>query len=615
MFVDAASYNKYGYRKYILPKFDSNSINQTEINELFNKLNNKKDIYYLFNILLISKNYCHLVINNKYLLDKMEPLIKKYAPLYKYLFGYVWITLYMEECTKKSRTTINDRYVFDLETACRLPFFPFNSNDAHMNPYLPLLISKKVLNFRESFRSLGMISGHNGYGLCTPEEFKTRLKIFSSGQSSDELSIFKNVDWEGIAITGSIMTACLQKRNPLVDLFSHLPNDEAIYNRYFQEYYATSDIDIMCNYTIKTEFVDKVHQLYNCIKNNIMNNNNNNEAGNSVKLIPCKTLAIFVKTEYIKKYMVNNLDLNLPFAPTLENIIKNKDIDVIKEFFYNIYTDRLAQKSDMPSSPKYYDIYNIVPIEDTKIYIVENNDINGNANHDVNGDEHKIDDIDLISFSENLKYKIESPFLLRKIELFQIKYTDFFSTVSKFHLPCVRAFYNGDKVYLLPSTISAFMTMTNIDYKYYSGSNPACEINLKNNQRGYSVVLNDSEKIRLIDYCSRLPKWKKIMKLNVHNKQNINNILEVKDISNNYYKPRWINFDLYELCDPVDHNYSNVINTMVHTKKDLANEYKLRFGYDQTESTINFLNYKTINEKGYINPLKLWLIDAAFDEL
>ena len=78
----------------------------------------------------------------------------------------------------------------------------------------------------------------------------------------------------------------------------------------------------------------------------------------------------------------------------------------------------------------YYDIYNIVPIEDTKIYIVENNDINGNANHDVNGDEHKIDDIDLISFSENLKYKIESPFLLRKIELFQIKHLKFTVTLK-----------------------------------------------------------------------------------------------------------------------------------------------------------------------------------------
>ena len=127
--------------------------------------------------------------------------------------------------------------------------------------------------------------------------------------------------------------------------------------------------------------------------------------------------------------------------------------------------------------------------------------------------------------------------------------------------------------------------------------------------------MNDNEKVTLIDYCSRLPKWTKLMKLNIHNKYNIKNILSVKDVSNICYKPRSINSDLYEGCHLVDNNYSDVVNTLVHTKIDLINEYKMRFNYDQADSSINFLNYKTINEKGYVNPLKLWLIDAAFEEL
>ena len=60
-------------------------------------------------------------------------------------------------------------------------------------------------------------------------------------------------------------------------------------------------------------------------------------------------------------------------------------------------------------------------------------------------------------------------------EFFKTRYEgSFFSTVSQFHLPCVRGFYNGDDVKLLPSCISAAMTLVNMDYKYFARKFIAC---------------------------------------------------------------------------------------------------------------------------------------------
>ena len=64
--------------------------------------------------MLISKQYCNFVINNEKLLDLMKPILDDNMELYRYTLGYTWVTFYMEECIKKTYTTMNDRFVFDL---------------------------------------------------------------------------------------------------------------------------------------------------------------------------------------------------------------------------------------------------------------------------------------------------------------------------------------------------------------------------------------------------------------------------------------------------------------------------------------------------------------------
>lgn len=74
-----------------------------------------------------------------------------------------------------------------------------------------------------------------------------------------------------------------------------------------------------------------------------------------------------------------------------------------------------------------------------------------------------------MKISEYTRFKIKSPLLSRPIEAFKSQGEDFFKTVSRFHLPCVRAYYTGDNVYMTPTFITAMMTCVNTEYKYFSG--------------------------------------------------------------------------------------------------------------------------------------------------
>jgi hypothetical protein len=67
-----------------------------DINQLFSTLNHKQK-FLLFSNLMVSKKYCHLVVNNYNILNLMSNEIKRFAPLFRYLMSYTWIRFYFEE--------------------------------------------------------------------------------------------------------------------------------------------------------------------------------------------------------------------------------------------------------------------------------------------------------------------------------------------------------------------------------------------------------------------------------------------------------------------------------------------------------------------------------------
>ena len=88
------------------------------------------------------------------------------------------------------------------------------------------------------------------------------------------------------------------------------------------------------------------------------------------------------------------------------------------------------------------------------------------------------------------------------------------STVANFHMPCVRAYYNGDNVYMTPSFISAHMTFMNIDYKYFAGSKDPINIINKYRMRGFGCWLNKNELNTCIKYIYEVPFWNNLFNIN-----------------------------------------------------------------------------------------------------
>lgn len=574
-----------------------------KITKIFNMLDSENELYVLFNTLLVSKDYCHTVINNEYILNKMAPIINKYLPLYKYLSSYAWLTLYTEECIFKTKTTINSRYVFDINTASNLPFFPFCYDDLYQNPYISLTVSENILNSKNNCLSLPMIEGFDGYGVTDLIEFKKRFNVFTTGDVNK--NIFDNIDWTNLAISGSSITACIQKKSPLFNLINNLDNindknlDDNNYTNlwlnYFNNYYKDSDIDLMCSEKSVFKFMDKAADVINCIEKNL-NIKINSE--------PIKTYCIVVSGHYITHRLEHiNAYVNLNW--TVEDVIKNINSDIMKKYFYDIYYNTKLQTNNIfkqlykeTPNPLYNEFYKIMNLEDINISLVTYDMVKNKKiildnevcyyindyiiNNKVPEDKNYL----ALKISESIKFKIKSEHMKHNIEIFKVNNNDFFGVVAKFHLGVVRAYYNGYNVYLLPSCITALMTGINIDYNYFASIRNPIEILHKYRSRGYSVLLNKKEKEYMVKYIKNNDEFKKLYESDIFGTKNINH-------------------SIFNSTNKKDYKYIN-------TFEDFKNYYKTKYNYND-KYEIDMLKLKVINSNGNIIPLKPWISKAYFD--
>lgn len=562
---------KFYFNSLDLYKIDDKlSLTKEDVENIFNSINDKKLLFNTFNTFLLSKKYCHFVINNINILKIVQSFFKsKLIVLYNYIFGYAWLYMYLEEYIMKTKTTKNNRYVFDINTAHELPFFPYCAQNIQNNPYCILPINENILNFDSNGLPMIFDNNCNNYGINNLDEFIIKLNIFTTGKINknifDGLETKKGTNiWKYFAITGSIIPACSQKYNKLIDKKSF----EYDLNKYFNEYYFESNINVICNSKSIFDFIDNVYKLINIIKTNLDDNNieKNIESNKSQYIIVHKT--------YIEKKMSDIGDLNY--------IINNIKSKTVIQRFYMEYFDCKVNKNNYFRSFKnenllYEDFYKI--LDDINIIIATNEIkkdlLESDSNiyiylNDILPIDQKVsidNNILILKIEETLKFKIKSSNMNHNIEISRAPYDDYFSYVSTFHLPCIRGYYDGDNVYLLPSCITSLMTYTNIDYKYYFGDDVIDNIN-KYRYRGFRTIINNQEKIKIDEY----------------NKQHLNICIDYSKIENPKY---------------------------VLTLDDYYNYFKIKYGY--TIFNFNFFKLKVID--GYIIPLKKWVIEAAYDEL
>lgn len=603
-------------------------ITKEQVTELFSTLKTDKDKFDLFNALLVSKEYCHMVLNNYEILTLMQPLIKKFLPLYKYLFGYAWSTFYIEECLFKTRTTKNSRYVFDIRTANKLPVFPFAQDSIHQNPYVALLVSDAVCDIQNNHMALAPGEDISGTQIDTLENFVWKFNLFTTGDASK--NIFDGLDWsdaEGndkYAFSGSMIPAFLSTKPALFDLVVNKSDNEAKqWLTYFGQYYKDSDIDFMCNDDSVFKFMDSIMTVKTIVEKNLKT---------KVEVEPIKTTTIVITGHFLKEKLDEIREYVGNYNLDVAEVIKRIDTNQIKEYFYGIYTDtkrknnrtqRAALKEETKHNTMYEDYFKLVSIDDIKLVIVEYeigketqvekdcetytylNDVRDKSMH-VSNDKN----IMIFKISENIKFKIHSDKLLHSIEAFRAKSHDFFAIVGRFHLPCVRGYYNGKTVYLEPSCITANMTGINLDYKYFAGVRDPIEILNKYAMRGFSTPLNTSEKQHMAFYNTGTQPNAKIFDVNPLDKvKDMKKLFGYKDINHNLFKPSHFihGFPLDTFNKPTRQTVKNI--------SDLQKLYATKYGYDVATTGLNMFKFTAVGEDGKIVPLQKWVIEACWNML
>jgi len=591
-----------------------------DINQLFATINDKQR-FLLFSNLMVSKKYCHLVVNNYHILNLMASEIKRFAPLFRYLMSYAWIRFYFEECIKKSYVKQSDEFIFDINTASKLPVFIFNHTKPKQNPYMPILVSDEELKPYDNLLGIpeyidNKSINHNNQGICNLEEFRVRMNIFCTSNPNNNLFDGFNFEESKVAITGSIMTACLQKQHPLMSRFSNCNTLTEQYNNFFNEYYAKSDIDVMFIAKDNYIFVDNVTKFFNQIIINICSTNSYAEPTH-IKLVLNKLGYLFVSEDFVEKNI--HFGSNNNYTNKINYVIENIEEDFIKEKFKPFYDQMILEKQKGLSKEfseeeltnlkiKYPDLF-VTDGIDFKIYV--NKKFKEDCFENLNKSNNNIDLI------YTYKYKIESPYLNHNFELFPIKYDDFFSVVSRFHLPCVRAYYNGSNVYMTPSCVSAHMTYMNLDYKYMAGSKDPLDIINKNRMRGFGTWLNSDEKKLFVKYSREVPFWNNLYTVNSNASDEIaaKNIFGSMSLNHKLYRPR-----LYNMDDFINFTYVETTNRYVDSNlpkqiiyDDSTTSETIKRFKSITFKECNLDNFTSIDKDGHIIPLKKWIITTVYE--
>lgn len=653
-FVDMSTALKAQEKRTYYATVDNDNLNITkeQVTQVFNTLDisKERELFDIFNTLLISKEYCHMVLNNREVLTKMEPIIQKYIPLYKYLIGYAWVCFYTEECLFKTKTTKSSRYVFDIRTANKLPLFPFSTEDVYQNPYLTFLVSEKASDIQNNCMTVGTMEDYQGCRIDTLEKFVWKFNLFTTGDASK--NIFDGLVWgDKYAVSGSMIPAFLQTKPYLFDLVStgrgvtagsanKTDTESAQWLTYFTHYYPKSDIDFMCNEESVFDFIDSINNVKSIVEKNL--------DVPRVDVEPIKSTTIVITEHYLREKLADIRDFTCNPNLTVTDIMSTIETNTIKEYFHNVYYEtkkknNRTQRSSLRTRNNllYEDYFKVASVDDINIVIVDY-EIGKDSNVEKDCEtctylndivtKHVAADKNIMVFkiSENIKFKLKSDKLLHCIEAFRAKSKDFFAVVGRFHLPCVRGYYNGETVYMEPSCVTANMTGINIDYKYFAGVRDPIDILNKYRMRGFGTILNASEKQHMSYYNSKLPEVARMFNLNVPTttvsttgpkskkepeknttakKENINSIYGFKDLNDDMYK-----IAHYHDGIPLD-VYNKIEKKQIKTQAELQQLYASKLKYDVNKAPINMFKFKTINSDGNVNPLQKWVIEACWSSM
>ena len=463
---------------------------------------------------LVNPKLCHLILNNYEIMKSVSDFIKEnpsFKDKLKSSMSYAWITLYNDEMVRDIKVTGSDRFIIDINTASLLPQWEVNSYSLKHNPYISLLVSDKVINSRKNILGLQATSK---MGIANFNQFMRQMNIFITGKPY--INIFDSIDLvsKNIVICGSIIPACSILNHPNLEKFNNevLPHNDdeeridAILRRFYAEYYSKSDIDMMISDCNHFEFCKRSNEVFNQLLLNFCRFFRDAEP-ELFKMNRIKQIGLFLTEDFLieKGFDSEKIDLFKSFVNSNDNDnIYNMMKDIISEEYDRIVLEEYNELSD--EDRNYCDNFMTsfkMAFNDLKkndISIVFNTKIVKNIFS--NSDEK-------FKIYVNTKLSICSPFINHDIEIFRNKNEEALSLITKFHLNCVRGYFDGISVKLLPSCITALKTLTNMSFKYFAGKRSPYQIINKYRMRGFGTILNKRE-IKEFNEFIQKSKWSKL---------------------------------------------------------------------------------------------------------
>jgi hypothetical protein len=601
------------------------ALNNNTMVDLYNSATEDFEKFFILDKFMGMKDYCHLVVNNKKLLEVAAPMINKHKLYFKYVMSYAWMCMYIEECIFKTKSTGDSRFVFDIDTANKLPVFYTCMDDIWQNPYVSMLVDESIVDAPNNCISMYGIADSKHYGICSFQEFERRARIFTTGDSSKD--IFMGLNWKYFAISGSIMTACLQRESPLINNIAK--QDVSEDNRllmYFNHYYGKSDIDLMCKTMSVYDFISKACQVYDVIKSNITDYKEGD-----VEVHPVKSTAVVVTQHFFKERLEDlNDEMGTNYtAEEIVNLIDTRDEDVV-EYFYDLYQDvkKNVNKNIRKNSKALKEQYDFnktilrlytrktlpgdINIKFRDNDVIKRDYIHGDGEvcfyiNDFRSESEKVPESEnylVYKVSEGIRYKFKSAKLLRCIELFQVRGADYFTVVGRFHFPCVRAYYTGTTVKLLPSCITAHNTGLNTDYKYFAGTNDPVKISNKYLTRGMGHLLNKTELKHMAYYNSEVDEDNGMYHIKDKSKEALRNMFRPKKVTDKIYKPLVYKQGLST------NTYLNPNYDYIENMNDLKKAYEKDIDGKLEDKPIDMFKFRAVTKKGSVAPLQPWLSEA-----
>lgn len=399
------------------------------------------------------------------------------------------------------------------------------------------------------------------------------------------------------------------KYNPLIDMYKDTLNTELseidLIN-YFDYYYKNSTIELICNKESIIDYIDVIQTFVNKFPQE------------KTKISNIHTGTIMLSDEIIQNQItkirkkLSNKKINLEYVKS------NYSLEQIKKYFYDKYYIpwKLEQLENITKMNKqdlelFKEYLKLVPLEDFKI-------INLNLNLEMNMEQNDfskyfyfetINTNKLVcKLSENIKFKIESKGI-KTFEIFKSTNTNFFSIIPEMNLGYVNAFWNGYTVKCLPSFITLMMLQLATDYKYLTSDykyltseyeyNPM-EIIHEYRSRGFGIILNNNEKLDMINYYDN-NKWTNIFDINLKDKKTFENIFGVKKSSHNIFIQ--FNDDINNIEHETSSTFEECFNSMINSNN-----------INQIDIT-KLCKLKAINSDGKIIPLDKQIIDIGWNLL